>query len=112
MSKSSRTKGHAFERHVAQEFRKIFPKARRHLEYQDGECYGVDIANTGRYRIQCKKLKKYASVSTISEVVYSTEEGQVPVLITAGDNLAPMAVLPLEDLLRLISVDETWDALG
>lgn len=100
--KHSRVKGHGFERVVAIEFRKIFPKARRQLEYHLDDCQGVDLANTGRYRVQCKKLKKYAPITCIQEVKYSDELGEVPILVTAGDGEPAMAVLPLKDLLWLI----------
>lgn len=98
-----RTKGLSFERKIAILLRPIFPKARRHLEYQDAEANGCDLVETGHYKIQCKKLKKYSSITAIQEVQCSRELGEVPVLITAGDNQEPMAVLPLSEFLKLIS---------
>lgn len=96
MSKLSRTKGHAFERYVAQKFRSIFPGARRLLEYQEG--VGVDIENTGPLRIQCKAYKDYAPISKINEVKLSG----IPCLVTKGDRKTPMIVLSLDDFLRII----------
>ena len=100
----SRRKGHNFEREVAIRFREVgFSDARRHLEYQDEEANGVDLINTGCYRVQCKKLRKYAPITAIEEVTADEFLGEVPVLVTAGDNQRPVAVLPLEEFLRLIS---------
>lgn len=99
----SRRKGHSFERSVAILLRSIFPNARRQLEYHEDDCLGVDIQNTGHYRIQCKKLKKYAPITAITEVQCARELGEIPVLVTAGDGLEPMAVLPFDDFLKLIS---------
>lgn len=105
--KRSRTKGHAFERWVAKKFRRIFPDARRHLEFQtQAAALGVDLINTGRYLVQCKKLKKYASISRIFEVKVCPIEGGCPVLVTQGDRLEPMAVLPFSEFLRLVKKAE------
>ena len=99
MGKSQRTKGHSFERKVAAQLREIFPDAKRHLEYQDGEAYGVDIANTGPFAIQCKKHRNYVSITKIFEV---KDDSKIPVLVTAGDRLEAMAVLPFNEFLRLV----------
>jgi hypothetical protein len=100
--RSARTKGHQFEREVAIQLRHIFPGVRRHLEYQDVEANGVDLVGTGRFKIQCKKLKKYSSITAIDEIEYDRAMGEVPILVTAGDNKPPMAVLPFEDLIVLL----------
>lgn len=98
----SRRKGHNFEREIANQLKPIFPKVRRQLEYHWDDCRGVDLMHTGEYRFQCKKLKRYASIATIDEVQYDRMVGEVPVLVTAGDGLTPMAVLPFEDFLQLL----------
>lgn len=97
----ARSKGHSFEREVAKLLRPLFPEARRHLEYQDAEANGVDLVNTGPFRFQCKKLKKYAPITTIGEIQCDPLSGEIPVLVTAGDGQPPMAVLPFDDFLRL-----------
>lgn len=102
MGKLSRTKGHSFERFIAVALRHIFPEARRHLEYQDAECFGVDLVNTGHYRIQCKRGRKPASLSAIKEVVADELLGEVPVLITQGDRERVLVALPLEEFIRLL----------
>lgn len=102
MGKLSRTKGHSFERWVANKMKKIFPEARRHLEYQDAEAFGVDIANTGIYKIQCKRGKRYASLSAIEEIQIDPIDGGIPLLVTKGDNKEPLVCLPFEHFLHLI----------
>lgn len=97
-----RRKGHQFERDIAIALRDIFPKARRHLEYQDAEANGIDLVETGRFCIQCKKYKSYVPISTINEVMCDRRLGEIPVLISAGDNLPTMAVLYFEDLKDLM----------
>lgn len=100
--KHARRKGHSFEREVAIALREVWPKARRHLEYQDSEANGVDIAETGEFKFQCKKLKGYAPVSKIREIQYDELLGEVPVLVTAADGEPALAVLPFTDLIRLL----------
>lgn len=99
----SRNKGHSFERQLAIWLRPIFPKARRHLEYQDAEANGCDLVETGRFRFQCKKLKAYASVNTIKEVQCDRALGDIPVLVTAADREPAMAILHLEDLIEILA---------
>lgn len=98
--KRSRTKGHSFERWVALQLQAVFPRAKRKLEYQVDECQGVDIENTGVFRIQCKAYKDYAPISKIFEVQY--RGGEIPILVTKGDRKEPMAVIPFMKLVRLL----------
>lgn len=85
--------------------RKAFPQVKRHLEFQKQEARGIDLDNTGDYRIQCKKLKKYAPISCIEEVQCHDWLGEIPVLITAADDKPPLAVIPLHEFIRLVERD-------
>lgn len=100
--KRSRTKGHSFEREIAKTLRDLFPNSRRHLEnHKEDARFGTDIVGIEPFRIQCKKLKKYAPITCIEEVNADRCLGEIPVLITAGDKKEPMAVLPFEDFLSM-----------
>ncbi len=103
MGKLSRTKGHSFEREIAIALRRIFPDCRRHLEYQDAEANGVDLVNTGAYKIQCKRGKKYCSFSAIKEITADELLGEIPVLVTKGDNERVLVALPIEEFIRLLT---------
>jgi hypothetical protein len=105
--RSARRKGHQFERETAVALRGIFPGARRQLEYHADDALGVDVQGTGRYKFQCKKYKNYAPISCLSEVQCAEALGEIPILVTAGDNLRAVAVLPFADLLDLISRAES-----
>ena len=100
--KKSRTKGHSFELWCAKKLRKVFPDAKRHLEYQQSEATGTDLTGTGRYLIQCKRMKRYAPLKAISEVKVCPIEGGVPILITKGDHLDPLVAMPFSEFLRLL----------
>lgn len=98
----ARNKGYGFERWVANALKGLYPEARRQLEYHENDCKGIDLANTGPFKIQCKKLRKYARIVMIEEVVCDSVFGDIPVLITAADNKPAMAVLPLTEFIRLV----------
>jgi hypothetical protein len=100
MGRAQRVKGHSFEREVARQLRDIFPDVMRQLEYQENTANGIDLTNTGKLRIQCKKHKNYVSINTIKEV--KSKDG-IPVLVTAGDREKPVACLYLEDLIKILS---------
>ena len=102
--KHSRNKGAKFERDIAKLLRDrgIFPKAKRHLEFQAEEAaLGRDIDNTGEYGIQCKAYKQYAPIAKIEEV----KEGK-PILITKGDFKIPTVTMYIGDWLDLM--EEVW----
>lgn len=104
--KRNRTKGHDFERECANRLKYIFPKVKRHLEYQSAEATGVDLDGTYPYAFQCKKTKRYVSVSTIKEIKVNSLFGETPVLITAQEGSETMAVLPFKALIELIAIAE------
>lgn len=97
-----RARGSAFEREIANSLKPIFPNARRLLENHKDDARGVDILHTGAYRFQCKRMGKYAKVDCIKEVQCDEMLGDVPVLVTKADNERILAVLPYEELLRLL----------
>jgi hypothetical protein len=106
MGKLSRTKGHSFERWVANQLRKVFPEARRQLEYQAAEALGVDIQNCGPYQIQCKRGKRYASLKAIHEPQLDPIDPGIPVLVTKGDNQEPLAAIPFSHFVELVKLSQ------
>lgn len=101
--KRSRTKGHGFERVIAQLFREAgFPEARRKLEYHLNDCNGVDLQFCGPYAIQCKALRQYPAINTISEIK-TNDPDMVHVLIAKADNKKPVAVLYLDDFMDMVA---------
>lgn len=104
--RAARNKGKAFEQKVAVMFRAIFPLARRWLESHASDAKGFDLMNTGHYYVQLKCLRKYAPISCLYEVQCDRQLGDVPVLVTKGDGLEPVAVLPLAEFLRLVQITE------
>lgn len=102
----ARSKGHGFERECANDLLPIFPQARRQLEYHKDDAKGIDIQNTGDYKIQCKRFKNYASISCIEEVQCDRGFGDVPVLVTQANGKEPIACLYWSDFIRHMEVLE------
>lgn len=100
-----RRKGHSFEREVAQGFRRVgFPKAMRHLEFQAQEAaHGVDLSHVEPYLVQCKRNRKYTSLSNFTAIPNPYGLG-VPVLVTKGDNLPAVACIPFDYFLDLLEI--------
>ena len=97
-----RAKGHTWERYIANLFKAIgYSKAHRQLEFQINNALGIDIAETGRYKIQCKKTAKYVPMNTINEVKHKGDE--IPILIAAGNSEPPLVTMHLHDFLELVS---------
>lgn len=96
-------KGKQFERDVSNAIGHIFPAAERMLEYQASGNIGVDIQGTGIFKIQCKRNAGYAPISRIHEVrtKLSTD---IPVLVTKGNRMEAMAVLPFDKLIYLLEI--------
>jgi HJR/Mrr/RecB family endonuclease len=100
--RSARRKGHQFERDIAKLFREAgYYQACRQLEYQQG--LGVDLANTGKYDIQCKRSKKAISLSAIQEV--PRKANRIPVLVAKQDNMDTLVALPLKHFMELIKLE-------
>ena len=99
--KGARQKGFTFERFCAAAFVDAgWLHAKRHLEYQFVEAQGFDLDHTWPFKVQCKRHAKYVNPSVISEVK-GLSPGEVPLLITAGNNLPAMAILPFAEFMLI-----------
>jgi hypothetical protein len=96
-------KGKQFEREIANRLGHIFPEAERLLEYQASKVIGVDIEGTDRIKIQCKNHQNYCSIGTINEI-RTTNLNDIPVLVTKGNRMEAMAVLPFEKFVTLLEI--------
>lgn len=92
-------RGKQFERDVANALAHLFPNAQRMLEYQASKVVGVDLENTGEFAFQCKRNASYCPISKITEI---RVRDKTPVLITKGNNVPAMAVLPFQDFIGLL----------
>ncbi len=96
-------KGKQFEREVSNALGHIWPSAERMLEYQSSGNIGVDIKGTGDFKIQCKRNAGYASISKIHEI-RSPDKNAIPILVTKGNRMEAMAVLPFDKFIYMLEV--------
>lgn len=96
-------KGKEFERDIANLLGHIFPEAARYLEYQASRVVGADLDGTDRFLFQLKNHQSYCSIGTIREV-HKQNETDIPVLVTKGNRMEAMAVLPFRDFVTLLEV--------
>jgi hypothetical protein len=96
-------KGKAFERQIANELGHIFPDAQRLLEFQASGNIGTDLQHTDVFQFQCKRYANYAPIGKINEVKIQSKE-HIPVLVTQGNRMECMAVLPFEKFVTLLEI--------
>ncbi len=101
MGTLSRRKGHDFEREIARELRDIFPKARRGLQYQDGQqC--ADVEGTV-FHIECKRGRKPNPRAALRQAMDDVNTGRIPVAVVKDDQRDPFVVLAWDDFKNLLS---------
>lgn len=107
MGKSSRRKGAAYEREVANLFKELgWEDAKRHLEYQPDEAEeGRDLDGTQPFAVQAKCWGKTPSITAIEEITVS-EDYPIPLAIlkrsATGQKPLEVAVMRLEDFKMLL----------
>ncbi len=95
--KTSRRKGHNFEREIVNALKDVFPDAKRNLEYQEGQ--GVDIANTGEFSIQCKVGKSFRIEPALHEAY---KKDKIALAITKKDRQDIIVSMYFEDFKKLL----------
>ncbi len=105
---NSRQKGHAYERKIAVDFQEmgfdaITKRAARGGDFSISDD-GIDLVGTEPFAVQVKRYRDYVPVNTIEEI--QDPDGPlglaVPLLITKADHKPAMAVLPWNELQKLI----------
>ena len=103
--KTSRTKGHDFERAVARTLRANFPEARRGLQYKDPrEC---DVEGTP-FRIECKRLKDVAHRNILAALMQAKGDGErwddprPCIAITKADNREALVHMTMDTFGHII----------
>jgi hypothetical protein len=99
MSQSQRTKGAGGEREAAIALRPVFPHARRKVVNHAAAEDGVDLVETGAFRVQVKRHKKLSPITAINEIQDTTG---IPLLLTRADGGEWFAAMRLADLLKIL----------
>lgn len=109
MGKLSRTKGHSFERLVSHQWQEMgWKDARTKRAARGGDWSttddGTDLVGTEPFAVQCKRYADYVPVNRIEEIVKYENQPEIPLLLTKADNKPTMAVLPWDELQKLIKM--------
>lgn len=106
MGSSQRTKGHNWEREVANRFKQIMPGAdvRRGIQARTGgETCDVE---TPVFHVECKVGKKPNIPKALDQAISEARNGKVPIAIVKKDRCDPTVTLLLSDFLDFI--EEWW----
>jgi len=108
VGKMQRDKGARFEREVAKIFREALPgcDAKRGLQTRGGAAEVPDV-QAGPFAIECKVGKKPPVRFALDTAVEHCPRGCYPMAIIKEDRRQPFAVMPLDDLLEILT--EWWE---
>lgn len=108
--RSSRTKGHNYERTIARIFRKLWPPAKRGLQTQSGGQAVPDVDGTPLWI----EVKRYKAIRGLMAIWYRLlrEAKRIPVLIVKEDRADPVVVISLAFFVGLVdSADDDLAAV-
>lgn len=105
---NSRTKGHAFERLIANWFKQVYPNAKRGLQCRDGSEV-CDVTGTP-FWIECKRMRK-VNIEKAFDQACEDSKGEKPILVISksdrGEILVSLDLKTLKDLL-IIAHENGW----
>jgi len=99
--KSSRTKGHDFERLISNTLKALWPGAKRGLQTQSSPLKPPDVDGTPFY-IECKKGKRTNIKAALAQATLNTD-GRPPVAITRDDRKDILVTLKLKDFIDIVT---------
>lgn len=94
-----RAKGHAFERQIAAEMRRIWPNAKRGFQARGGGQEQADVEGTP-FHLECKHGKKVNVRAAMAQAIADTN-GRTPVVVFKDDRKEPLVVMLFEDWLEM-----------
>mgnify|MGYP001202845303 FL=1 len=96
----SRTKGHSFERHVANLFKQLGFEARRGLQYRDGED-AADVVGVADYWIECKRGKRVAIKRAMNQASEACKDKQ-PIVVSKEDRSPIFVTMKFDTFAELL----------
>ena len=89
MAINSRTKGHAFERLIANWFKQFYPNAKRGLQCRDGSEV-CDVTDTP-FWIECKRMRK-VNIEGAFNQAREDSRGEKPILVVSKSDRGEILV--------------------
>ena len=104
--RSSRRKGHDYERAVARELREVFgDDVRRGMQFRDG-ADAPDVV-VPCFWVECKRGKRTSPVAALRQAATASEgKGLWPIAVCKDDNEPATVTMSFEDFLDLVR--EWW----
>lgn len=104
MGKFQREKGAKNEREACKLWRELgFVEARRKLSQYQQRC-GVDLENTGKFKVQVKSGKSINVWKALEEAEKESKESDIPFVMAKKDRLGWIVVLRWRDFKNLMSI--------
>lgn len=102
MGKFQRTKGANNEREAVRLWREVgYPEARRKLSQYQERC-GVDLENTGKFKVQVKSGKRIDVWKALREAESEAKENEIPLVMAKKDRCGWVVLVEWKDFKRLI----------
>ncbi|GIW70189.1 MAG: hypothetical protein KatS3mg101_0936 [Patescibacteria group bacterium] len=100
MGKFQRNKGASNEREACRMWREIgYPEARRKLSQYQERC-GVDLENTGNFKVQVKSGKRIDVWKALQEAEKESKAGDMPLVMAKKDRFGWIVVLNWIDFVK------------
>lgn len=106
MGASQRRKGHAFERWVARELRKLWPQARRGYQSRGGGAEASDVEGTP-FHVECKRGKRPSPRAALEQAKADTD-GRPVVCVIKDDRAEPFVVMRWGEWVELVKQAKGW----
>lgn len=106
MGKSSRTKGHSFERAVARWFRNHGIPAKRGWQSRAGGKEEADVMIDLPYHVECKALARSSVYKFFEQAARDCPAGRVPVVIMKADRKPWLVVMLADDWIENINEEK------
>lgn len=102
MGKSSRVKGHTYEREVRDAFRATgYPSQRNITQARDR---GVDLLPIGPLRVEAKRRARLPFMAWLQQAQAASGAGDIPLVVCRQDGAkSSQVILSLDDFLRVFA---------
>ena len=113
MAKNSKKKGKVGELELARKLREFGYDARRSVQYNGKQEEGqADLLGLPGIHIECKRTEKLSLYDAVNQAKRDSEgSGEIPVVFHRKNNHEWLAILPLEEFMKIYAEYEAEQAM-